>query len=211
MTDAGHYDVSLVMGWSAPGSGKELRRNTAGFSAIKERVAKSNDGNPLEINAFLYAFLVSAKNLDLFLRVNSESIKEDLKQIREKMAALECLEREGSNPNNDLLLSTYKSIRPVAARPSARDEQRTLAMLLFSGPSTAEQIKEDLDIDKNLAERILRALSVLVVQTEEDPNIFVLRSDTNSLAVTLYLLQYTLGIDPLRVLQSQTTFSTTEE
>ncbi len=54
MTDAEQYDVSPVMDWSAPGSGKELRRNTTGFSTIKKRVAKISDGKPLEINAFLY-------------------------------------------------------------------------------------------------------------------------------------------------------------
>ena len=206
MTDAEPYDISLVMDWSAPGSGKAFRRNTSGFSTIKDYVAKVRDGRPLEINAFLCAFLMKAKNLDLFLRVNNESIKDHLKQISTKMAALENLEREGIVPSDDLLFNTYMSIRAIAARPSARDEQRTLATLLFSGPSTPEQIEADLGIDKNLAERVLRTLSPLVVQTEEDSNCFVLRSDANSLAVALYLLQYTLGVNPLRVLQSQTVF-----
>ncbi len=202
MTDAGQYDVALVIDWSAPGSGTALRRNTTGFSAIKERVAKTHDDNPLEINAFLYAFLASAKNLDLFLRANDASIKGELKQISAKMAALELLEREGIEPHDNLLLSTYKRSRPIAARPNLRDEQRTLATLLFSGPSTPEQIKEDLGIEVNLAERVLRALAPLVEQTGEDPNLYALRSDANALAVTLYLLQYTLGINPMRVLQS---------
>ncbi len=37
MTDAGQYDVALVMDWPAPGSGTALRRNTTGFSTIKDR------------------------------------------------------------------------------------------------------------------------------------------------------------------------------
>ena len=203
MSDTGHYDITLVIDWPTLANGESLRRNTTGFGTIKNLIAASRDNEPLEINAFLYAFLVSAKNINLFLKANDERTKAPIQTICDKMNAIARLEREGTKPEDDSLLRIYKRTRLIAARPNTRDEQRTLATLLFSGPSTPEQIEADLGIDKNLVARIFRALSPLIEQTEADSNRFVLRSDHNSLAVTLYLLQYTLGLEPVRVLQSQ--------
>ena len=85
------------------------------------------------------------------------------------------------------------------ARKNARDEQRTLATLLFSGPSSAEEVATDLGMTANLASRMLRVLGPVVEQTEQGR--FVLRTDTDTLAVVLHLLRSTLGLDPILVLR----------
>ncbi len=203
MNSAGKHHVSLVLDWENPGGTTALRRNTTGFAQIKELAENADTENPLKLNAFLYSFLCSAKNLDLFLQENTTEITNDVEQIATKMTALEELERNGVTPNDPLLLQTYIEVRNVAARRCARDEQRSLATLLFSGPSTGLQVAEDLGISENLAIRTLRTLSPVVEQSKVDTDLFCLRSDANSLAITLYLLRYTLGIDPIRVLQAR--------
>jgi hypothetical protein len=97
------------------------------------------------------------------------------------------------------LESIYLAARNVVARKSARDEQRTLATLIFSGPSTTEQIAEDLGISENLAGRILRVLGAVV--EGQASGRFALRAGTDTLAVVLQLIRSTLGLDPIRVLR----------
>lgn len=191
--------VSLVLDWSEPGESADLRRNTAGFSKIKELAESAGSENPLVINAFLYAFLCPAKNLDLFLAENVDAISSDVVSIETKMRALEAFERDATALPTEGLRKTYLAARNIAACKSARDEQRTLATLLFSGPSTAEQIAEDLGISENLAGRTLRVLGS--VAEEQTPGRFALRTDTDTLAVVLQLLRSTLGLDPIRVLR----------
>jgi len=203
VTDARKYHITLVLGWTGLGEAADLRRNTTGFAKIKALVEQTAGGSPLKLNAFLYAFLCSAKNIDLFLRENTGEIAGDVQRIAADMTALEDLERDAITPDDPSLHEKYLKVRQVAARANARDEQRALATLLFSGPSTGAQIADDLAIGENLAIRVLRALAPIVAQPEQDTAPFVLRSDPSSLAITLHLLRYTLGIDPIRVLQAR--------
>lgn len=191
--------IRLVLDWHALGQSAGLRRNTAGFADVKLLAESSSRENPLVINAFLYAFLCPAKNFDLFLQEDVEVISTDLARIEAKMKSLEAFEREASAlPDRDLR-RVYLAARKFAARKSALDERRVLATLLFSGPSTATQIVQDLGMSENLAVRILRVLDP--VAEEQDQCVFAIRSDTDTLAVVLQLLQSTLGLDPVRVLR----------
>ena len=115
------------------------------------------------------------------------------------MKSLADFERDATRLRETGLRTIYLAARNVATRKSARDEQRALATLLFSGPSTAEQLAEDLGISKNLAERILRVLGAVI--EERASGRFALRADTDTLAVVLQLLRGTLGLDPIRVLR----------
>lgn len=199
MNDVRKHNIALVLGWNGLGETAGLRRNSVGFDKIKELAEKASSDNPLVMNAFLYAFVCPAKNFDLFLRENIDEISGDITSIAGKMDALEAFERNATSLRDAALCETYLAARDVAARRSARDERRTLATLLFSGPSTAEQIAQDLGIGEGLAARILRALALVI--EEKEAGAFTLRSDTGTLAVVLYLLRSTLGVRPVYVLQ----------
>jgi hypothetical protein len=198
MNKASRYDVQLVLDWNDLGASASLRRNTAGFATIKSLAAQTNSGRPLVINAFLYAFLCPAKNFDLFLKENIDAISGTIVRIEQKMNLLTEFERRGLGLREPGLRNTYLAARNIVARKNARDEQRTLATLLFSGPSAVNQIAQDLGVSENLAERILRVLDP--VTEEPAPGRFRLRADTDTLAVVLQLLRSTLGLDPIRVL-----------
>lgn len=231
-------DITLRLNWRGLGATEKLRRSGTGFDKVKEMVTDHTSG-AMPFNAFLYTFLCSAKNFDLFLRDNVEVLDAEVKTLEELMSKLELFEREGkivdeladecprrydqtesSAPRTPTtptrqLRKTYLELRAIAVRPSARDEQRTLATLLFSGPSTAAQIEADLGISKNLADRMLRALEAVVEKDGEEQkstapsataetekrSVFRLREEPEKLAVVLYLLRYTLGIDPIGVLR----------
>jgi hypothetical protein len=203
MNNASTYHITLLLGWEDLGDAAKLRRNTTGFDKIKGLVEKAENGSPLKLNAFFYTFLFPAKNFDLILRENTEPIAQDVQRIAEKMDVLEDFERDAIKPKDHSLQEIYLKMRHVAARRSARDERRALATLLFSGPSTGLQVAQDLGISENLAKRVLSTLAPCVSQPDKDTDPFVLCTDLNYLAVTLYLLRYTLGIDPIRVLHTR--------
>lgn len=202
-------DVELVLGWKDLNEPAKFRRNEAGFGEIKKHVEQARPDGPLKLNAFLYAFLCAAKNLDLFLTENPEAISQEINTISENMDQLAEFERDARPMCNAALCQTYLELRKVVARPTARDERRTLATLLFSGTSTAEQIAEDLGISANLANRVLRALGPVL----EDPDAksFTLRADTDCLAVVLHLLRSTLGVDPVTVLRRRPALMNSQE
>ncbi len=189
--------VRLVWDW--PGS---IRRNEIGFGQIKQMVLSSNDTTPCQLNLFLYSFLCPAKNLDLLLtEALTVADAEKFESIQKNLNIIEHFERSGIvKRNQEMVCKKWLEIRKVAARANARDEQRTLATLLFSGPSTTDEVAKDLGISVNLAQRIMRAVqSVLTTAMPEDGR-YQLDTDTDSLSATLYLLKCTLGLDPTAVL-----------
>lgn len=202
MSELAACHVELVLHWRQLDGLAGLRRNSTRFVDIRTLAEQATRERPLAINAFLYAFLCSAKNFDLLLKESVEAIASELAAIEGKMRALEAFEREARPLPTSGLLEIYLSARNWAARKTARDERRTLATLLFSGPSTAEQIARDLGINENLASRCLCVLAPLA--EEQDPGVFALHSDADTLAVVLQLLRSTLGLDPLRVLRRRT-------
>lgn len=199
MVESAKANIALVLGWVGLGDTAGLRRNDAGFLTIKEMAQRATADNPLKLNAFLYAVLCPANNLDLFLNEDVASIALDLKQISSKMQALTEFERDAGTWPSAALRETYLALRRVVARRTARDERRTLATLLFSGPSTTQQVSDELGISCGLVERVFLALAP-VVERQID-HTYVLRSDTDTLAVVLHLLRSTLGVDPIGVLQ----------
>ncbi len=199
MTDASRDDIALVLDWDGLGESAGLRRNEAGFGTVKSMAERASVDNPLVLNAFLYAFLCPAKNFDLFLTESTAAISSDIQEISAKIESLSEFERDAVDQPPAGLRETYLVLRNVVARRTARDERRTLATLLFSGPSTSAQIANDLGIGPGLAERVLRALAPVLERHDGDA--YALRTDTDTLAAVLHLLRSTLGVDPLGVLQ----------
>lgn len=208
MAETPTLKVSLVLGWGDLGTTTGLRRNASGFGTIKDLAQSASPRDPLKLNAFLYAFLCPAKNFDLFLAENMSAIAVSVRDIDQKIHQLSDFEREARTLPPQDLRETYLALRNVVARRTARDERRTLATLLFSGPSTAKQVADDLGIGENLVERVFRALAP-VLERQGDERV-ALKEDTDTLATVLHLLRSTVGVDPLAVLQRRLQAQTIE-
>ncbi len=191
-----------------------FRRRIRGFQRIQAFLAALNElaqqqpdlpSIQCEIDAFAYAFLKGAKNIDFFLPEQRDIDRSDADLYRNRIAwyrhqtgLLERLERRGARgglADSDSL--AYCALRRILTRASARDERRALAALLVSGPSTIEQISEDLGLSYTLGPRILPTLeSIGVLQRRGEQ--YLIRTD--ALPRTVFLLRETLGIDLLGVL-----------
>jgi hypothetical protein len=186
-----------------------FRRHGAGFEPVKRLVAtlarlEAEGLGPVRsrVNAITYAFLQGAKNFDLLLpedRGVPGPFRAALPGWRAQIAALEAFERDGDRPADPWLGDAYLRLRPILARGSARDERRSLAVLLIAGPSSLEEIERDLGLSYDLSQRVLAPLVAidLVERSAADQRFAV---TNRALPLVLFALRETLGIDPLAVL-----------
>lgn len=191
--------VRLTMGWPPPPDRKVLRWTLDDFRRFRNLALAHRADGDLEANAFQAFRIFRAKNFDLFLDLDLSGVVAELNAIKNVMAELERFERTGEAGGSELV-ETYLAVRRVVARPTASDERRALWILLFSGPSTARELADDLGRSEELASRILRALDPVVECSDtEDAGVERHRIlDTpDALGVTLFLLRSTLGVDIL--------------
>jgi hypothetical protein len=192
-------------------TGRLFRRRTGHFSAIKKFVTASEKAieatlRPIfyEIDAFSYAFLKGAKNLDAILRESSQttsSFRQNLPQWLNEIKSLEEFEREGIMPKAPHLAEKYLELRRVLAPASARDERRTLTTLLVSGPSTSEEISFDLGMAYGLSDRLLPMLEqIQVVKGRNEQGAYRYALTMEALPCVLFCLRETMGIDLIEVL-----------
>jgi hypothetical protein len=192
--------------------GRLFRRRPGGFSALKKFVSTcegltDKTLQPLffGIDVFSYAFLKGAKNFDAIMReTKATTIKSPFRNIypqwQKEIAELELFEREGVIPKSPDIIESYLKLRQVVAPNSAREERRTLATLLVSGPSTAEEIAADLGMSYGLSGRMLptfEQVGVVVGQEEVDAYRYALKTET--LPQVIFCLRETMGIDLLEV------------
>lgn len=182
------------------------RHVDGGFGPLKRFVAAlANEASPRDItchiDAFAYAFIARAKNFDLLLPEGSPQVGGFRlgyeRKWRDRIEELEDFERLGENPSSDTDRSHYVKLRPTVARRSARDERRALAVLLYSGPSTAVELRDELGLNESLALRVLAVLVGAGVVERRD-SAFALRTET--LPVVLFSLRETMGVDPMAML-----------
>lgn len=192
-----------------------LRRRKGGFSAINKFtaavlhvMATLEKFQGCRIDIFAFAFLKYAKNYDLFMvpsPANMRSVQEVVSEWQGAVQALEDFERLGAalEPSYSDLKDVYLKLRAAVSRPSARDEQRTLAILLASGPSTLEEISLDLGLNYSLNRRIMSALAatgaIEVREGEQEPRYVV---TVTALPVVLFLMRETIGLDFLEMITS---------
>ncbi|MCJ8267769.1 MAG: hypothetical protein MJK04_00020, partial [Psychrosphaera sp.] len=194
--------------------GNLFRRRAGGFSQINAFIAGLlNKDTPFdghcEINLFAYAFLKHAKNYDFFTRFEQQNLT-DIQQVIDdltvKVGLLEDFERLGTALLGEIskLKDPYLKLRAIAARPAARDEQRTLACLLITGPSTAKDIKLDLDLNFSLDQRVMSALVATgtVVELKNCDNELVYSLNTKTLPVVVFLVRETVGLDVIDLLDN---------
>ena len=178
-----------------------FRKSTTGFKPIKQFIGaltaiQNNNTLSCYIDVFVYSFLKGVKNFDLLLPFDKKHNKEFIdtyKQWSDKISSLENFERSGEIIDTELK-NQYLSLRKIISRASARDEIRTLATLLVSGPSTLEQVSEDLGLNYTLGQRTIGVFeNIDVVKRESD--IYAIASE--ALPVVIFCLRETIGLDLL--------------
>jgi len=183
------------------------RRGEAGVDPIKRFVhalLNNNDESSLvcRIDYFTYTFLKGAKNFDFFFPAVKEDSLTEMEPlfgkagIHARMESLQDFELTGVATLDDDTRQTYLEARPLAQRESARDEWRSLAVLLYSGPSTLDSISRDLGLGYTLSDRLLvpfRNCGLL----RRDGNLYCLETMPSKMAVTLAMLRAVLGLYPL--------------
>ena len=185
-----------------------FRRAPGGFGKIKKLVleAKKSEARQTSLtcqchfNAFAYSFLVGAKNFDLLLPESTDNpFRKELPSFMETIDHLATFEQKGEEFPNSLKLEEHLEARALLTRPSARDERRVLAELLISGPSTAKQLSDELDLWSDLTDRVLDSLGSIRLVCQNKNNDFMLCKDR--LPSTYFLLRATLGLEPLLILE----------
>ncbi|WP_353572572.1 hypothetical protein [Candidatus Albibeggiatoa sp. nov. BB20] len=193
--------------------GRLFRRRPDQFGAIKKFVRNSEKAIDeslgtvyFEIDAFSYAFLKGAKNFDIIIP-ETDKIEGSYRKIRKsllaEMSQLEEFEREGYKPRDKNVMEKYLVLREVIASQAARDERRALATLLVSGPSTSEQIANDLGMPYGLSDLVLplyEKIGIASRREEFGETVFAITEE--ALARVLFCLRETMGVDFIDVLES---------
>ena len=199
-----------------------FRRNVNGFADIKQFVASLISIVTKEegigdvyclMDVFSYAFLKGAKNFDYQLpeiknNFHKDIVRSDLyrecegKWSKEILPALEDFERIGKPFPEGFSVEKekYLRLRDILSRGSARDERRSLATLLVSGPSTMKEISEDLGLNYTLGNRILGIFAdkdIKVVDIQNNGK-YVIYQD--KLPLVVFFLREIMGLDFLRSL-----------
>ncbi len=197
-----------------------FRRNVNGFGGIKKFVASlmsivTREKDIGEIyclmDVFSYAFLKGAKNFDFQLPERKGNFPKEVvgldlfrkceeKWEEEILPALEEFERigkpfpEGFNIEKE----KYLGLRGILSRGSARDERRSLATLLVSGPSTMGEISKDLNLNYTLGNRILGIFADIGIVKVQDNDKYIISLD--KLPLVVFFLREIMGLDFLRSL-----------
>jgi len=193
--------------------GRLFRRRADQFGSIKqfvrnsEKIIDESIGTVyFEIDAFSYAFLKGAKNFDTILPETDKvegSYRKTRKNLLAEISQLEEFEREGYKPKDKKIMENYLSLRAVIASDAARDERRALATLLVSGPSSSEQIANDLGMPYGLSDLVLplyEKMGVTARREEFGETVFAITE--SALARVLFCLRETMGVDFIDVLES---------
>ncbi len=194
-----------------------LRRRKNGFSEINRFTAtllkimdRLDNFKGCRMDIFAFAFLKYAKNYDLFMvasPANVAHLQGTVTDWKEIVQALEDFERLGQDlaPKYSHFKDIYLKLRSAVSRPSARDEQRTLAVLLGSGPSTLDEISIDLGLHYSLNQRIITTLQNTGAIESRDvnggPQYFIKET---ALPVVLFLTRELIGLDFLTMAASLT-------
>lgn len=198
-----------------------FRRSSDGFNKIKLFIAaltelpiEKNMAGPLvcEFDIFSYSFLSHSKNIDLIVPLlpSDDSRHGQFSKILSKwhtdLNSLEYFERKGTDLPSNCHFNTvdYLNLRKIITRASGRDELRTLATLLISGPSNPKQLKEELGLSDQLVSRMLHTLKKIdIIQRTnktdgnefENTNFFQIKK--SKLALVIFCLRERLGLDIL--------------
>lgn len=187
-----------------------LRRRTGGFidintfaGALLSIWGDLPEARFCSIDIFAFAFLKHAKNYDLFMQPDPETLDQlqaKIKGWQRAIQALEDFERLGLDlaPEYSHLKQVYLSLRVLTSRPSARDEQLTLSVLLVCGPLTRDEISSDLGLNCSLNQRIMVALQATgAIENRHDGDEIRYLINEAALPVCLFVVREIIGLDLL--------------
>ncbi len=186
-----------------------FRRNTKGFQPIKRffsNLITLENTSATEvhcyIDAFTFAFLKGAKNFDLFLNYNPKNNVQFTQTYQNWLKAIEAyekLERSGIPLTDSQTQDHYLKFRKILLRPSARDELRALACLLLNGPSTMQQVSNDLGLNYSLSQRTVSIFEPCNIVENRGNDEYAIVPD--SLPMAIFGLREVLGINYLELLE----------
>ncbi|MDJ0582189.1 hypothetical protein [Crocosphaera sp.] len=193
---------------------KLFRKSSKGFKPIKKFVGALSTIEDIEgkseiacyINVFAYSFLKGAKNFDLLLPLDEQQDKKFIKTYQnwgQQIYDLENFERSGKEIE-EKIKKQYLALREIVSRPSVRDEIRSLATLLISGPSTLNEVSNDIGLNYTLGQKTLGIFERIDVvkrqeqekQKEKESTRYVIVKE--ALPVVIFCLRETIGLDLLR-------------
>jgi len=190
-----------------------FRKEANGFNKIKEFISSllSIDIDGIDeiliyVDVFTYNFVKCAKNFDLFIPETKETkyinccknaFRNKQLEWKNEIETLETFELEGKGSLTKDLKDIYLNFRKIILRRSARDEIRTLYSLLLSGPSTLNEISNDLGLDNTLSQRIVAAFenTKLIDKQIQTEKYYI---QTKVIPMILFGLREILGIDCLK-------------
>lgn len=184
---------------------KLFRRSTKGSKPMKKLVGAlsvipEDKKITCSIDAFAYSFLKGAKNFDLLLPLDKEQYKTFIQAYNNwsiQISDLENFERSGKLIDKELK-EQYLALRKIVSRPSVRDEIRTLATLLISGPSTLEEVSEDIGLNYTLGQQTVGIFeNIEVVRREQIKDVSKYVIVEKALPVVIFCLRETIGLDLL--------------
>lgn len=202
-----------------PVSGLErlFRRRSGAFRPLRRLVGELASAEAPEnwtgqtlscrIDAFAYAFLKSAKNFD-FVLPRPAAPGDDFAAIHAQwsktISDLEAFEREGrAMPRDSVSPARYLALREIVSRPSARDELRALVVLLTSGPSTMEEISEDLGLNYTLGQRTLAAYESPAAAVVERRSGSIFAIGKVALPLVVFCLREKMGLNLLPTISEE--------
>mgnify|MGYP001040311898 CR=1 FL=1 len=178
-----------------------FRKNTRGFKPLKNFVAtlseiESDRDLTCHIDVFAYSFLKQAKNFDWILPFEVKNNKEFIETIRNWLGIirqLENFERFGHDLPQPLA-NKYLALRQIISRLSVRDEIRTLAILLISGPSTLKEISEDLGLHYSMGVRSIAVFTNIDIVKQSGQIYYI---GPEYLPIVIFCIRETVGLDLL--------------
>lgn len=189
-----------------------FRNRNQGFQPIKKFVGvltsiEAQNSLGCHIDVFAYSFLKGAKNFDLLLpfdREQNNDFREKYQEWESIIRKLENFERFGRDTPQKLA-KQYLALRKVVSRLSVRDEIKTLATLLVSGPSTLKQVSQDLGLNYTLGQRTVGVFENISVVEKRNQEIYAIA--TEALPVVIFCLRETVGLDLLSNLKDCLNFA----
>ena len=152
----------------------------------------------LEIDLFAYDYLAGATAFDLLARPSTDSpAAAVLPAWQAALFALQQLETEGRPPDPTAKVDVdhYLEIRSAMMQGNSNLLRKLLAALLVAGPSTTDELAQDVRARPDTALQTLWVLAGSAAVAQVEDGLWVVAAP--ALPPVLFLLQSSLGLDPL--------------
>lgn len=157
----------------------------------------------LEIDLFAYDYLAGTTDFDLLVSPAKDSPAAAIWPAwQAALFALQQFETEGRPPGStaEVDVDHYLEIRSSVMRSDSNLLRRLLAALLVAGPSTTDELAQDVRARPDIVLQTLWVLAGSAAVAEVEDGLWVVAAP--ALPPVLFLLQSSLGLDPLARIRS---------